>query len=322
MVLQPFKPWKSFAEQVQLLEQRGMVFHDKQQAEKELARIGYYRLSGYWYPFRLSQTGQSRQDNFIVGTQFNHVIALYDFDNAIKLLALEAIQHIEIAMRIQIAYALGKHNPIAHAQSQSFNPKFNHSAWFQNYEKLRNHAKNDFVRHNLQKYGELPVWVACEIWDFGTMSKLYAGMLDRDKDNIESKFNTRMKLKGNHEYLLSSHLHTLNIVRNISAHHSRLWNTKITAPSTKGFKNIEWQWQHLDNQKPFVAFCLMKRMLDVILPKNQANDWGNRFKAALTTFPMNNASVQEVNLDKFGIAEFSKNGQQVTIDLDKWRLWK
>ncbi|ULJ60331.1 hypothetical protein [Wielerella bovis] len=40
MALQPFKPWKSFAEQVQLLEQRGMIFNDKQQAEKELARIG------------------------------------------------------------------------------------------------------------------------------------------------------------------------------------------------------------------------------------------------------------------------------------------
>lgn len=104
---QLFKPWLSFADQINLLESRGMIFADKQQAEWDLARMGYYRLSGYFYPFRQHLAAGGRSDCFVAGTRFDDVLALYQFDNAIKLLALEAIQYIEIAMRTQIAYTLG-----------------------------------------------------------------------------------------------------------------------------------------------------------------------------------------------------------------------
>lgn len=311
MAQQPFKDWKTFAEQIDLLAQRGMVFHNKQQAEKELARIGYYRLSAYWYPFRQHLTTGGRADVFVANTQFDDVIALYDFDNAIKILALEAIQHIEIAMRTQIAYTLGKHNPIAHTQAHYFNPKFNHAEWLAKYENLRDHAKDDFVKHNLAKYGELPVWVACEIWDFGAMSKLYKMMTERDQRQIEKHFHLSHKE-------LSSHLHALNIVRNVAAHHGRLWNkSAIGIPKIKKLHGLHWQY--LNHEKPFVAFCLMKRMLDVIDP-TRARDWGMRFQAALKTFPHQNCAPNEVNLQQFGIGIFPKTGE--LMNLSHWQLWK
>lgn len=305
-----FKPWQSFAEQVAILKSRGMRFRDEQQAEKELERIGYYRLSAYWYPFR-QHTANRRSDDFVAGAQFDDVIALYDFDNAIKLLALEAVQHIEIAMRTQIAYALGRHNPIAHTQAHHFNPKFNHADWLAKYAHLRDQAKDEFVKHNVQKYGELSVWVACEIWDFGTLSKLYKMMKERDQRQIEQHFHLSHKV-------LASHLHALNIVRNVAAHHGRLWNkSAVGTPKIKGLHGLHWQY--LNNEKPFVAFCLMKRMLNVIDP-NRARDWGMRFQAALETFPQQNHAPNEVNLQQFGLGIFPKTGE--LIDLNHWQLWK
>jgi hypothetical protein len=45
------KPYKSVAEQIALLLSRGMTIADIPAATTYLERMGYYRLSGYWYPF-------------------------------------------------------------------------------------------------------------------------------------------------------------------------------------------------------------------------------------------------------------------------------
>lgn len=345
MALQPFKPWKSFADQVQLLEQRGMIFNDKQQAEKELARIGYYRLSGYWYPFRRhlplpqpkSQTS-TRSDYFVDNTEFHHVVQLYDFDNAIKLLALEAIQHIEIAMRTQISYVLGQRNPIAHLHGEELHiPQVairqgtNHDDWTTHenwlsdyYSKMQRELNSDqqsqahsgFVLHNKKQYGTLPIWAACEIWDFGAMSKLYAQMKPHDKQTIEHEFNL-----FNDE--LSGHLKAFNFVRNIAAHHGRLWNRHlINRPSIGSLIDANNpQWGNLTDPKSysycinhvFVRFCLMQRMLKVICPMS---DWGVRFQTVLKQFPNHSANTMEVSLDKMGMGGLS------LTDLSAWDLWK
>ena len=48
------KPYKSVAEQIALLLSRGMTIAGIPAATTYLERMGYYRLSGYWYPFRKS----------------------------------------------------------------------------------------------------------------------------------------------------------------------------------------------------------------------------------------------------------------------------
>lgn len=320
---QAFKPWLSFADQIKLLESRGMVFSDTQQAEFELARIGYYRLSGYFYPFRVLPLPQSkfpkRQDNFVAGTEFNHVIELYNFDNAIKLLALEAVQHIEIAMRTHIAYTLGKHHPIAHLMSDVFQDTFEHEDWLSRYygvvaRELRTDQKNKkykgFVLHNKEQYGSLPIWCACELWDFGLMSKLYENMKSVDKQAIEHQF----KLFNGE---LFSHLKAFNFVRNVAAHHGRLWNRHIIGiPSIQYLidaQNSQWQSLLPYSDHVFTVFCLMQRMLKVI---DSHNDWGQRFQAVLNTFPIHNAANNEVNLNHMGMGGLS------LVDLANWQLWQ
>jgi len=50
--LSPAKPFKSYAELAALLVSRGMELDDSQRAERKLAQVGYYRLSGFWFPCR------------------------------------------------------------------------------------------------------------------------------------------------------------------------------------------------------------------------------------------------------------------------------
>lgn len=92
------KPHLTWERQVQQLRDRGMGIPDPAQAARWLGVVGYYRLSGYWYPYRVldEQSGQ-RQDAFQVGTDFDQIIALYQFDRRLKLLAVDALERIEIA---------------------------------------------------------------------------------------------------------------------------------------------------------------------------------------------------------------------------------
>lgn len=296
------KVWKSFNEQLEILSNRGLQIGDEQKALGYLKTIGYYRLSGYFYPFRQidSSDSKNRLDVFAEGSRFEDVKDLYMFDKKLRQLALDALERIEIAVRVNIAYVLGQYDPSAYKNSRFFNPNFKHAEWLERYEKLLGRESDtSFVKHHLQHYQDLPVWAACELWDFGTMSMLYKGMLDKDKERI-AKFY-RLK-DGRH---LQTHLHAFNVIRNVSAHHSRLWNRQIPIKaSLKGLTDS--QWQQLSANQVFVYFCLMKRMLDIICPNSK---WGKRFLMLLDEFPQ--VSNNAVNLKQMGIL----------TDPKSWHLW-
>ena len=296
------KIWKTYEEQLEILKSRGLHIGDKKKALGYLRTIGYYRLSGYLYSFRQfdPSNSKSRLDEFLPESCFEDVKDLYMFDKKLRQLALDALERIEIALRVNIAYTLGRHAPLAHRDPQYFDSGFKHAEWLVRYDELVNREREtSFVKHHLEHYSDLPIWAACEVWDFGTMSILYKGMLGVDKDRI-AKFY-RLK-DGRH---LQTHLHAFNIIRNVSAHHSRLWNRDITIKgSLKGLADGEWK--QLPINKLFVYFCLMKRMLDVICP---ASTWGSRFLTLLDEFPV--VKNQAVTLQQMGI----------TIEPESWRLW-
>lgn len=296
------KIWKSFNEQLELLKSRGMVVKDEKKALGYLKSLGYYRLSGYLYSFRQidPHCPKTRLDQFIPNSQFEDVKALYMFDKKLRQLALDALERIEIALRVNIVYELGKYDPLVYQKPQYFEPHFDHQKWLNKYQKLvKRDEENSFVKHNLEHYGDLPIWAASEIWDFGTMSMLYKGILAKDKERIAKIYHLK---DGKH---LQTHLHAFNFIRNVSAHHSRLWNKPIIFKANlKGLQDE--QWKQLNAAQPFVYFCLMKRMLDVICPHST---WGERFLKVLDEFPcVENGAV---SLKQMGIIE----------NLNEWRLW-
>lgn len=296
------KTWKSFHDQLDLLQSRNLIIKDEARALSYLARIGYYRLSGYFYPFRQWDVQRKqRLDLFSDGITFEHILQLYIFDKKLRLLAIDALERIEVAMRVDIAYLLGEKAPLAHADSQYFDEKFNHADWYRRYEELLQRAAKSqtFVNHHLQKYGTLPVWACCEVWDFGTMSKLFKGMQAKDKLTIAKKYRIK---DGSH---LATYLHGFNFIRNVAAHHDRLWNRKMIGRATfKGLPDVEWR--QLSADKVFPYFCLMQWMLQRICPHSR---WHHRFQDLLLEFPQVPDAV--ISLHDFGM----------DTNLQNWPLW-
>ncbi|MDD7911970.1 Abi family protein [Pseudovibrio exalbescens] len=83
------KPALDIDAQLNLLEQRGMILEDRARAEHYLRFIGYYRLSGYWFPFQYRDDGPDH-DNFRPGTEFERVLDRYVFDRRLRLLIMDA----------------------------------------------------------------------------------------------------------------------------------------------------------------------------------------------------------------------------------------
>lgn len=307
--MKALKPWLSFEEQLILLRTRGLDIDNSDAALDYLERLGYYRLSGYWYSLRetddaTSQAQRSpvRRDRFIPGSRFEHVVQLYVFDKKLRLLALDALERIEMAVRVDIAYRLGQRNPRAHEDPKCFHGNFSkklivsgpnrgktqHQVWLDKFQALRRRARREpFVDHHTQNYGCLPIWVAIEIWDFGLLSKLFAGMKHGDKDQIARIYGAP------NGKTFAQWLRSLNFIRNVSAHHSRLWNINILERSP-----IPSSWPtELSNARPFFYFCLLQQLLSAICPNST---WWHRLIALMENefpkFPDDLLSVNDMGL--------------------------
>ncbi len=151
---------------------------------------------------------------------------------------------------------------------------------------LHRARKEPFVVHHLQQYGALPIWAAVEVWDFGLLSKLFAGMQHADQEQIATLY------KAPSGQAFAQWLRSLNFIRNVAAHHSRLWNINVVERAA-----VPAHWStELDNSRPFFYFCLMRQLLEVICPRST---WGQRVAALLNgEFPdTNNARL---SLQDFG----------------------
>ncbi|MBJ7553768.1 Abi family protein [Marinomonas spartinae] len=295
------KPWKSFEEQLQLLKVRGMKIGEPNQARSYLERIGYYRLSAYWYPFRTFQLETNKQNNKLIlkaqdefhpNTHFLDVVNLYLFDKSLRLSLTDALERIEIALRVDMAYLLGTKDAFAYRDKTRFHPTFANKkfrgkpafeTWQEKYSGLLKRSKEDFVKHFHRRYpGEdLPIWIAIEIWDFGAMSQLFSMMQTKDQTQIAQKY-------GVQDFsVFASWLRSLNYLRNIVAHHSRLWNRNIIdQPKLPNLGQIKWCDNFIGKQdliaKPFLLIAIVRHLILVICPNTH---WHTRLKQMLEGFP-------------------------------------
>lgn len=223
------KQFKTYRQQIALLEQRGMTVEDLDFAETLLRQLNYYRLSGYWHPMRRfdARTGQSF-DNFRQGASFELVHKLYLFDEKLRNVAFSELARIELAVRALLGHELGAIDPAIHlkpellgAPAHQIVPKrgdTRYVIWLGKYEDALRASREDFVAHHKNKYGgKLPIWAAVEVMDWGSLSHLYGMSPGRARNRVAYACGLRAPQ-------LESWLKSLNILRNYSAHHARLFN--------------------------------------------------------------------------------------------------
>lgn len=295
------KPYLPLADQLALIKNRGLLVADEAAALECLHRNGYYRLSAYWYPFREIVRG-TRTDKFLSGSCFEDAVELYKFDKKLKLLLLDAIERIGIAARVEIALVLGQRDTFAHTKPALFRSRFSspgrsglsdYQNWINKFNEIYRKFRAEFIIHHKNQYGHsspLPVWIAIELWDFGMLSYAYSGMQYRDQVRVAARFRI-LDWK-----LLESWLRSLNYVRNVIAHHGRLWNLGLSR-SQLPQPGVVAALDHLlplpaAHTRIYTICCILCFLTRVINPQSH---WVEEAKTVFATFPiMPHASIQDM----------------------------
>lgn len=190
------KPWLSYNDQLTLLESRGLLITDRAAALEYLERIGYYRLSGYWYAFR-ERSGE-----------------LVLLDNGKK-------------------------------------PKKPKS------------------------------------------TTMFSGMREKEQDAISALYGL------SNGRVFASWLRSLNYLRNVCAHHSRLWNRNIIdQPKLPDTAEVAWVADFTNNNHAIArCFLLLKICQHLLLVINPSSTWPAKMREQLVDFP----DLAHIGLDLKGM---------------------
>jgi len=259
------KPTLSIADQIKLIESRGLIITDQKKAEKYLSNISYYRLSGYMYPFKDLTT-----DNFVGDVTFEEIIDLYLFDRGLRLLIFDAIETIEVTFRTQLIYRPSiSSGAFWFEDASNFDNASWHAEHLRQLDKEVERASGEvFIQHFLNKYDEEstpPVWMTFEILSLGLLSKFYQNM----RVSLNAKRDIANHFGVSQSVVFQSWIRSITYIRNICAHHSRLWNRVLTnKPIIPRTPPTVWISASMpNNDKIYYFLCCLTYMLRTIQPK-------------------------------------------------------
>jgi len=284
------KPPLSVPDQIKLLKARGLHIPDEKRAFRYLQSISYYHLSGYMYPFLADKKLHKYKPN----SNFNDIINIYRFDRELRILIFTAIEKIEVAIRAQITnhFAVETNDPFWYTDAKHFLISADHKAFLNNISSYIKRSADVFIKHFINTYNDPypPIWVVLEVLSMGQLSILYhITKRSPARKGVASFFGVK-------EPVLANWLHALVYIRNICAHHARLWNKELSI-QIKNPKSISRLWLSsgdIKKRKIYEVLAIITYFLDTITPTNTFRD---KLKQLLTKYP---------NID-FGAMGFPKD---------------
>lgn len=290
------KPALPLSDQLQLWQKRGLEISSADEALHYLQFIGYYRLSAYTLPY---QDLTHPEKHFKPAVKFSDVLSLYVFDRELRLLVMDAIERIEVAVRSclmnHMCIQYGGHwfmetkhfkQPIIGKPWQRNTPGFDHAKFLTRIDELlgiqtgrqqpeRPHNEV-FVNHYYHKYTDPylpPAWMVFELFPVGTLSSVFANLKEiKDRKAVSAPLDIDEKL-------LEQWLLALSYIRNICAHHSRLWNRKMVIKPIVAKKHRNWL---LNNDWFYAVAVALWELLQKVAPNTK---WNQRLAGLIQEFP-------------------------------------
>ena len=267
-------------EQLNLLISRNLKVDDFGSAVAILKRVGYYHLSSY---MRLFQKG----DNHIFndGVEFADLINLYNFDSELRHITFKAIEKIEIAYRVAISNIMcKKYGSHWFTKKETFKTQNNNSKTNQEVDyvqickdiinkeikKKDDEYAETFIANYYSKYSEPelpPFWMVVETFTIGSLNKLYQNINPKDKKEIVEYLVFTSDAKF---IRFSNWLYALSVIRNICAHHSRLFN-RIFRISPSKHEKIE-EFKDADNNRFYYIAMIINYYLVTMAHDNSYED--------------------------------------------------
>lgn len=292
----PFqKPALTIDDQLKKMVERGLVVVDEDEAKHYLHKIGYYRLCGYTLPFQKGGSGLDRHE-FKTKVDFRTILDRYLFDRKLRLLLLDAIERIEVSIRATLSNSIAqKHSPHWYLKPALFESTYDHNAMLNEVKRQIGHnaktpeqvAKRDnYIQHYYTTYNTPdmpPSWMVFETLSFVTISRIFKGLHKSETSQVCNP------IRVNHD-TLSSWLHAISYVRNLCAHHKRVWNKTLTLKPAIARKHKE---KFQGNDKIYGVMVTVQILLEQIAPDNT---WAERLSKLLdehASIPLTNMGIPD-----------------------------
>ncbi|RRD53514.1 Abi family protein [Buchananella hordeovulneris] len=220
------KVWRNYAEQVDLLRDRGLMVKDRASAEEFLSQVNYYRLEGY---FRYWQIDPENKDNrFISGSSFDTIKRLYQDEQALLFVCDEVLRPIEALLRTRFAYYYAE--KVSEVGDYVKGKGFVQQRPKRVEEYVRaslDLSKERFVAHyrvgeeKSYEYPDMPIWVAVEVLSFGCLSRMIEASYESGVlASLADSMNVGVKD-------LPGQVRSFVYLRNRIAHCAKIWNHSV-----------------------------------------------------------------------------------------------
>ncbi len=195
---------------------------------------------------------------------------------------MDAVERIEISVRASLSNEIAKrHGAHWYQNPRLFAPSFDHVRFVADVREQIGHAPGNmkrrdiYIEHYYQTYSSPdmpPCWMVFESVSFGTISFLYKNLTHPEFLDICQGF-------GLPHPVLSSWLHSLNYIRNVCAHHSRLWNRECRI---KPLIARAFTAELTPNDRVYAQLVVMQILLARIAP---GNHWAVKLRELLEEHP-------------------------------------
>ena len=219
------KEFKTIEEQIEILKNRNLIV-DEIQAKKVFKENNYYYVINGYKDLFIDKS--KSEETYIQNVNLNEIYSLYKFDIDLRIIFLQYILLLERKLDTYIAYEFSKkYGHKDYLMEKNFDntkknnmkiPKLIHDINTNMMEQLNN--GNKMLKHYINQYGYVPLWVLIKILTFGQVSKFYALMKQTDQNIIAKNFLVREKN-------LKIYINNLAIIRNICAHDEKLFDIRL-----------------------------------------------------------------------------------------------
>lgn len=171
-----YKQYNSPKELIKVLRKRNLIINDVKTAEIMLKNLGYFPfITAYKAPFLISKPHEP--EIYITGTTIEDLYDLYTFDSKLRNIIRDMLNDIELYIRQVVIRKfieeLGDHqNVYLDIKSFSAIPPKDKNKLLNNLRYTTTTDDNP-SKYYRESYGEVPLWVSCQMWDFGTLQKFY-----------------------------------------------------------------------------------------------------------------------------------------------------
>lgn len=218
---------------------------------------------------------------FKPGSTFEAAYNIYKFDSELRKLIIAELEKIEVAVRTQAAYTLSsQYHAHWFEDSSLFSDPVRHTKILTKIEEEYNRSDEEFITAFKAKYSDHfpPSWMTMEIASFGTLSILYGNLRPgRAKRSIAAYF-------GLADTVFASWLHCIVYVRNICAHHGRLWNRALSIRPLmpRSPRNTFITLPTSGTQQTYFVLSMIIYLLNTVNPNHS---FVPRFKELLNHYP-------------------------------------